>query len=184
MLGLANRGTLVLALALTLSGCELLPGLLSGPGGGGGPPGSAFTTAALTVEVERAEGTLAGRDLDAQSLTASGFRSGSDIQLELVSEEGASMSVMIFGGGDSSTNPYVGGPGGPFDRVLDGGADEPPPIEIGLASVMACSPGDCQVAEDFGIEIAELAEGRTVLLDGAWSRGDRVHVELRYRELR
>ena len=50
---------------------------------------------------------------------------------------------------------------------------------------MACSPlSGCREAADFGLEIAQDAQGRTMVLDGSWPGGDRVHIELRYQELR
>lgn len=179
MLELANRATLVLTLALTMGGCELLPGLLASPGGGGEPLPEA-TSAALTVTVERAEGTLAGRELDAQNLDPSGFRSGLDLSFALVAQHGASLHVELSGGVDSTQNPYTGSPA----SAPDGGAEHPVP-DSGGARVLACTAErDCRQADDFGIEISQLAEGRSVVVDGAWSGGDRVHLELRYRELR
>lgn len=188
----AKRGTLtILAVSAALlgSGCELLPGLFSTPS----TPDPSSTSAALTVSVDRADGTLEGVPLQADIVEATGFRSGLSLQFDVVvPSEDITISVFTQSTESSSENPYVGGRGD-FGDSFPVDAGPPPPGEDGLrddfgfdpsqAQIMACGPTmGCVQAEDFGLEIAQLADGRTLVLDGTWSGSDQVHLELTYHE--
>jgi len=188
------------AAALGTTGCELIPGLINSPG----TPDPAFTSAALTVTVDSVEGAIDGTALDPRVVEASGFRSGLSLQFDVaIPAQDASFTVTTAGAEASSDNPYVGGAGdfgegfpidaGPLPPRRDAGTPPPgfeeptfePSFDPNRALVMACSPlSGCREAADFGLEIAQDAQGRTMVLDGSWPGGDRVHIELRYQELR
>lgn len=203
--GFANRSWLTVlvwsAASLGTTGCELIPGLL----GTGGSPDPSFTSAPLTVTVESASGIVDGVSLDTSIVEASGFRTGSSLQLMVeVPAQGVSVSVFTPGTESSSQNPYSHGDPGfgephpidagpPPDRFDPSGdpedADDGLPIGFGFdpneASIMVCTPaGACRHPDDFGLEIAQAADGRSVVLDSLFGGGDRVHLELTYREQR
>lgn len=188
-IGIARSRLTVLALgaaALGTTGCELIPGLLNSPD----TTDPAFTSAPLTVTIESVDGTIDGATLDNTVVEASGLRSGLSLQFDVaIPAQDTSFTLSTPGADASSENPYVGGRGDfgePFP--VDAGLGEPsfdPSFDPSRALVMACSPvGGCREADDFGLEIAQDAQGRTVMLDGTWSGGDRVHIEMRYQELR
>jgi hypothetical protein len=190
------------AAALGTTGCELIPGLINSPG----TPDPTSTSAALTVTVDSVEGAIDGAALDPRGVEASGFRSGLSLQFDVViPSQDATFTVTTAGAETSSENPYVGGPGDfgegfpvdagpPPPRLADAGPRPPgfeeeptfePSFDPNRALVMACSPlSGCREAFDFGLEIAQDAQGRTMVLDGSWPGDDRVHIELRYQELR
>ena len=186
------------AAALGTTGCELIPGLINSPG----TPDPTSTSAALTVTVDSVEGAIDGTALDTRVVEASGFRSDLSLQFDVViPSQDATFTVTTAGAETSSENPYVGGPGDfgegfPIDagppppRLTDAGFEPrspsfEPSFDPNRALVMACSPlSGCREAVDFGLEIAQDAQGRTMVLDGSWPGDDRVHIELRYQELR
>ncbi len=194
--GFANGsrlGVLVLSAAsLWTTGCELIPGLI----GTGGPGDPASTSAPLTVTVESASGTIEGVPFDASGVVASGFRAGLTLQLQVdVPAQGASITVFTPGTEGSSENPYIddGSRTGAAPAIdagppPPGGRDDGLPIGFGFdpneASITVCSAVACREPEDFALEIAQAADGRSVVLDSLFGGGDRVHLELTYREQR
>ncbi|MCZ7684168.1 MAG: hypothetical protein M5U28_37495 [Sandaracinaceae bacterium] len=70
-------------------------------------------------------------------------------------------------------------PEGVEDALPDGFGFDP-----NEASITVCSAVACREPEDFGLEIAQAADGRSVVLDSLFGGGDRVHLELTYREQR
>jgi hypothetical protein len=194
-IGIARSRLTVLALgaaALGTTGCELIPGLLNSPD----TTDPAFTSAPLTVTIESVDGTIDGATLDSTVVEASGLRSGLSLQFDVaIPTQDTSFTLSTPGADASSENPYVGGRGDfgegfPTDAGLPDSTDAgrgsfEPSFDPNRALVMACSPiGGCREADDFGLEIAQDAQGRSVMLDGTWSGGDRVHIEMRYQELR
>lgn len=193
-IAMKSRLTLVVlsAAALGTTGCQDIPGILDDPSD------PSFTTAPLTVTIEHIEGSIEGEALDPNVTQATGMRTGTAIQLDLVTASGLSIRVFTPGTEGSGQNPYGGGgddgSGGRVPLPLDAGfrdfadaglgADDPR-LDPNAGTVVACSfDGACRDADDFGLEIAQRAEGRAVVLDGTWSGGDRAHVELRYSEQR
>lgn len=175
------------AAALGTTGCELIPGLLNSSD----TSDPAFTSAPLTVTIESLEGAVDGTTLDTTLVQASGLRNGLSLQFDVaLPAQETSFTLSTPGADGSSENPYVGGAGDlgerfPIDAGSPGGGGFDPSFDPSRALVMACSPlAGCREAEDFGVEIAQDAQGRTVLLDGTWSGGDRVHIEMRYQEVR
>jgi hypothetical protein len=173
------------AAALGITGCELIPGLLSGS-----PPPPTATFGALTVSVERVGGAIEGEPIDTSLAQATGFHTPSGLQFEVtIPSQDTSLSISTPGTDGSSENPYAGEELSALPRVdggveLEGGDFEPRPRSREPV-IIACSPvAGCRHAEDVGLEIAQLVEGRTVLVEGAWSGGDRVHLEMHYREHR
>ncbi len=200
-------------LAFGTAGCELLPGLLAGPGAPTTDP--AFTTASLTVTVESVEGVIDGQPLDASMCEASGFRSGTAVDLDVqMPALATSITISSSGTDGSDQNPYGEGGGdlladaGPPPALADAGpppplADAgplPPRLDAGAvlgsgsnsfdprgssgATILACGPdGTCVAPDDFGVQIAQLSDRRSVVVDGIWADGDRVHIEMSYREI-
>lgn len=179
--------------ALGISGCELLPAAFAG----GGTPSGPSPTAELLVEIDHAEGTVFGEPLLTESLTADGFRDGELILLNVHTPQGTQLALST-GSSGSAQNPYGGGGGGPFPVdsgpfPIDAGP-LPPDVDGGFlsnvvrrqpGSVVACAQdGRCQTTDQFGIDIAQLAEGRAVVVDGSWFGRDWVRFEMTYRELR
>lgn len=181
------------AAALGAGGCELIPGLFAGPPS---TPDPSAVSAPLTVTVVQAEGTLGGAPIEAREILASGLRTGDSLQLTLdLPSQGATLDVSMPSADLSSENPYVGGQGdfptdaGPLPiRLTDAGPPgpgEPPPLPPNAAVLIACpAAAECARADDFGLQVEQMADGRRVVLDGTWSRGDRVHAELVYHEQR
>jgi hypothetical protein len=174
-MGFAKRSTLGI-LALCASGCELLPGLFSNLGG---PPDP--MAAALVVTIDHVEGTIDGMTLDPNLLEASGLRSGPSLQLDVHSpHENAVLSVFTSTVESSSQNPYgTIGVGGRERPLPDADVED---FDPNRAFILACSADVCREAADFGLEIEQLPDGRSVVLDGTWSEGDRLHLELHYEE--
>ena len=177
-------------IALGAGGCELLPGLI----GGGSSEPAPFTSAALTVGIESAEGSIEGIELAPDRIVALGSRFGSSLQFDLTEVESNTLiQVSLPSAEGSSENPYFfdrGGPGGGFappgepppdDRPLD----DPGAFDPGAAVIVACGvAADCRQAEDFTVEIAQLPEGRTALIEGTFGGDDRVRITMHYREQR
>lgn len=157
----------------TTTGCELLPGVIGPPSG---EPTPEATTAALSVTVERAEGVVDGAPIEAPTLEPSGVRTGNTLQLALVSDElGTSFHIFTPNVESSAENPY-GHPTEPSFGAPDGG--------VGRSEILICTASNCRAPEDFGLEMVQLAEGRSVVLDGSWDNGDWAHLELHYTEIR
>ncbi|MBX3273237.1 MAG: hypothetical protein KF729_23430 [Sandaracinaceae bacterium] len=171
--------------ALGAGGCELLPGLIAG----GGSEPTPFSTAPLSVVVESAEGQLDGVELAPDRLVAFGSRFSSNLQFDLNElDTNTLIQVSLPSADRSDENPYFfdsEGPGGgtvPPDGI---GFEEPGRFEPGEAVIFACGvASDCRQAEDFTVEIAQLAEGRAVVIEGAFGGDDRVRVTMSYREER
>ncbi len=172
-------------------GCELAGPLLIGEATKGDDPGGS-TSAALTVSVDSAEGTVAGRNLAPEMFEATGDRVGQEVQIQL--RTAGDLELWMTTQTDtSSTNPYGGGDfGGDFGDGSRGGAVPVPPPEGGsdnaptepFAELNVCESGVCRPADDFGIEIVQTESGRDAIVDGVWGEEEAIHVSLHYTEAR
>ncbi|MFK7986434.1 MAG: hypothetical protein AB8I08_10410 [Sandaracinaceae bacterium] len=183
---------LMAALGLFTSGCELAVPLIAAELGGNDDiePSSA----ALSVRVEAAEGSLRGQALSPEMLAATGDRHGAQLSFAVqVGGPDTMMHVVVPQADGSSVNPYEGDGfegEGPFfgegDAPFfeDAGAFLP---QQGLAPeqgarFMVCDGDDCFAADDFDIQIEQTPDGRVASFEGTFGEGERARVVMRYTE--
>lgn len=182
---------LMAALGLCASGCELAVPLIAAELDG--DDDSAPSSAALSVSVESAEGTLRGQALSPEMLIASGDRHGTQLSFAVqVGSPDTMLHVVVPQADGSSVNPYRGdgfeegfgdeGSGSGFFE--DAGAFLP---QQGIAPengarFMVCQAHDCFAAEDFDIQIEQTPDGRVASFEGAFGAGERANLVMRYTE--
>lgn len=205
-LGDGRCAVLLLAVASlgTTTGCELIPGLLaSSPSAVPMGPDVRSSSAPLTIMVDEVDGVIAGEAIDARSVEVTGSRERDAINLiiDLGDVRHTAIRVVTLGTTSSNQDPYAGPgdppPGSPdagpvppgfadagraVDPTDDASIPDPPPTIPDTAQIFICTPDDCRGPDDFGLENAETADGRSVSFDASWPDANRIHVDLHYTE--
>lgn len=179
---------ILISITLLATGCELAGPLLIGEATSSDDDDIRSSSATLTVEIESASGTVAGRTIAPEMFSPTGERFGSDLTFHLATPD-RDLEVLVMSQAEgSSTNPYTGESGGDFGGgggrpIPSGGPDGTGSSLIEpFADVLVCESGFCRSATDFGVELVQTETGRLATVDGVWDADESVAISLRYTE--